>query len=230
MNRIRLPWSTAVLTLLVFSVVMLVSPAGAAPADQQDGAEASSSGEVSSEMAATEQKGPMSNLHANIKTDKGDIRVALFPEQAPITVANFVNLAQRGYYDGVVFHRVVPNFVIQGGDPTGSGRGGPGYRFQDEFSPELKHDGPGVLSMANAGPGTNGSQFFITHNATPHLDGRHSVFGKVESGQDVVDAIRQGDKMVEVTIEGDTAELMENNKEQLAEWNKTLDQKYPAKN
>ncbi|MDY7092437.1 MAG: peptidylprolyl isomerase [Acidobacteriota bacterium] len=172
----------------------------------------------------------MSNLHATIKTDKGDIRIALFPDQAPLTVANFVNLAQRGYYDGVVFHRVVPNFVIQGGDPTGSGSGGPGYRFQDEFSPELKHDGPGILSMANAGPGTNGSQFFITHNATPHLDGRHSVFGKVESGQDVVDAIRQGDKMVKVTIEGETAELMEKNQEQLAEWNKILDKKYPAKN
>jgi peptidyl-prolyl cis-trans isomerase B (cyclophilin B) len=230
MKRMRLAWSTTALTLLALSVVMLVTPAGAGPANLQDGSEAPSSEQASSEQATTEQKGPMSNLHAIIKTDKGDIRVALFPDQAPLTVANFVNLAQRGYYDGVVFHRVVPNFVIQGGDPTGTGRGGPGYRFQDEFSPELKHDGPGVLSMANAGPGTNGSQFFITHNATPHLDGRHSVFGKVESGQDVVDAIRQGDKMVEVTIEGETSKLMEENKAQLDEWNKTLDEKYPAKN
>ncbi|MCB1054776.1 MAG: peptidylprolyl isomerase, partial [Acidobacteria bacterium] len=109
----------------------------------------------------------MSTLQAVIKTDKGDIKLELYDQKTPLTVANFVNLAKRGYYDGIVFHRVISGFMIQGGDPTGTGRGGPGYRFEDEFDPSLRHDGPGVLSMANAGPGTNGSQFFITHVATP---------------------------------------------------------------
>ncbi len=112
-----------------------------------------------------------------------------------MTVANFVNLAQRGYYDGLKFHRVIANFMIQGGDPTGTGRGGPGYSFADEFSPSLRHNSAGTLSMANAGPSTNGSQFFITHGPTPHLDDVHSIFGKVSSGQDVVDAIAQDDVM-----------------------------------
>lgn len=162
-------------------------------------------------------------MQAVIKTNKGDIRLDLYPQEAPMTVANFVNLAERGYYDGVVFHRVVPNFVIQGGDPTGTGRGGPGYRFGDECHPSRRHDGAGVLSMANAGPGTNGSQFFITHNATPHLDGRHTVFGRVTEGQDVVDAIAQGDTMQSVAIEGDTAGLKSQMADKLADWNATLD-------
>ena len=162
-------------------------------------------------------------MQAVIETNKGEIRAELYPEHTPVTVASFVNLAKRGYFDGIVFHRVVPNFVIQGGDPTGTGRGGPGYRFEDEFHPELRHDGPGILSMANAGPGTNGSQFFITHNATPPLDDRHSVFGRVKEGQDVVDAIRQGDKMKTVRIEGDTSALEAQVANQLAEWNKILD-------
>lgn len=162
-------------------------------------------------------------MQALIKTNKGEIRVELFPAEAPITVANFVNLAKRGYYDKVTFHRVVPDFVIQGGDPTGTGRGGPGYRFEDEFHPSRRHDGPGVLSMANAGPRTNGSQFFVTHRATPHLDDMHSVFGKVSDGLDVVNAIRQGDHMVSVVIEGDTSALEAQVADQLAEWNKVLD-------
>ena len=147
-------------------------------------------------------------MHAVIRTEKGDIRLELYPEEAPITVANFVNLAERGYYDGVTFHRVISNFMIQGGDPTGTGRGGPGYRFEDEFHPSRRHDGPGVLSMANAGPGTNGSQFFITHRATPWLDGKHSVFGQVVQGQEVVDRIRQGDalKSVEIRPQGEEAQ------------------------
>jgi peptidyl-prolyl cis-trans isomerase B (cyclophilin B) len=161
-------------------------------------------------------------LRATIQTDKGSIEIELHADKTPMTVANFVNLAQRGYYDGVTFHRVIANFMIQGGDPTGTGRGGPGYRFGDEFDPSLSHDRPGVLSMANAGPGTNGSQFFITHNATPHLDGNHSVFGNVVSGQDVVNSIAQGDKMNSVTIEGDTTELFESQKAQIEEWNRTL--------
>jgi peptidyl-prolyl cis-trans isomerase B (cyclophilin B) len=137
---------------------------------------------------------------AVIETGKGSIEIELFPEHAPKTVNNFVFLARDGFYDGVVFHRVIADFMIQGGDPTGSGRGGPGYRFEDEFEGNpLRHE-RGVISMANAGPGTNGSQFFITHGPQPHLDGRHTVFGKVSKGLDVVDAIQQGDAMIKVTI------------------------------
>ncbi len=138
---------------------------------------------------------------ATIQTNRGDIVIDLHADKAPRTVNNFVALARDGFYDGVKFHRVIADFMIQGGDPTGSGSGGPGYRFGDEFHPELLHDGPGVLSMANAGPNTNGSQFFITHGATNWLDNKHSVFGKVRSGQDVVDAIQQGDVMESVSIE-----------------------------
>jgi peptidyl-prolyl cis-trans isomerase B (cyclophilin B) len=137
---------------------------------------------------------------ATIQTNRGSIRIQLHEDKVPNTVANFVKLANRGFYDGLKFHRVIPGFMVQGGCPEGTGRGGPGYRFDDEFHPELKHDGPGVLSMANAGPNTNGSQFFITHVATPHLDGKHSVFGRVIQGQDIVDATQQGDTMQSVTI------------------------------
>jgi peptidyl-prolyl cis-trans isomerase B (cyclophilin B) len=137
---------------------------------------------------------------ATIETDRGNIELELFPQHAPVTVNNFVFLAGEGFYDGVSFHRVIPNFMIQGGDPTGTGRGGPGYRFEDEVRGNpLKHE-TGVISMANAGPNTNGSQFFITHSPQPHLNGRHTVFGKVVEGQDVVDAIRQGDKIVKVEV------------------------------
>ncbi len=138
---------------------------------------------------------------ATIQTNRGDIVIDLHADKAPRTVNNFVALARDGFYDGVKFHRVIADFMIQGGDPAGSGSGGPGYRFGDEFHPELRHDGPGVLSMANAGANTNGSQFFITHGATNWLDNKHSVFGRVRSGQDVVDAIQQGDVMESVSIE-----------------------------
>jgi peptidyl-prolyl cis-trans isomerase B (cyclophilin B) len=135
-----------------------------------------------------------------METDRGTIELELYPEHAPKTVNNFAFLAGEGFYDGVTFHRVIDNFMIQGGDPTGTGRGGPGYRFEDEFSGNpLKHE-RGVISMANAGPNTNGSQFFITHSPQPHLNGRHTVFGKVIEGQDVVDAIRQGDRMIKVEV------------------------------
>lgn len=137
---------------------------------------------------------------ATFDTDRGTIRIELFDDKTPKTVANFETLCEKKYYDGLKFHRVIEDFMIQGGCPEGTGRGGPGYKFEDEFHPELKHDGPGVLSMANAGPNTNGSQFFITHGATPHLNNRHSVFGKVIEGQDVVDAIKQGDKMKTVRV------------------------------
>lgn len=163
-------------------------------------------------------------LTATIQTNKGNIELELTPDKTPVTVANFVNLAQHGYYNGVKFHRVINDFMIQGGDPTGTGAGGPGYRFEDEFDASLKHDGPGVLSMANAGPGTNGSQFFITHVATPWLNGKHSVFGKVIKGQDVVNSIKQGDSIEKVTITGDTTALFNNPKvkEKLASWNQVL--------
>ncbi len=144
---------------------------------------------------------PTKSYTARIQTNRGDIVIDLYADKVPNTVNNFVALARDGYYDGVSFHRVIADFMVQGGDPTGSGRGGPGYQFNDEFHPELVHDGPGVLSMANAGPNTNGSQFFITHVATNWLDNKHSVFGKVRSGQDVVDAIQQGDVMEKVEIE-----------------------------
>src|SRR5688572_13072529 len=130
---------------------------------------------------------------ATFKTKHGDIKIELFAKQAPVTVNNFVFLARDGYFDGTTFHRVIPDFMVQGGDPTGTGTGGPGYRIPDEFHPELRHDGPGVLSMANAGPNTGGSQFFITHVATPWLDDRHAVFGEVVDGMEVIGVIRERD-------------------------------------
>ncbi|MBP88298.1 MAG: peptidylprolyl isomerase [Planctomycetaceae bacterium] len=137
---------------------------------------------------------------ATFDTNKGTIRIQLHDDKTPKTVANFEKLTADGFYNGLKFHRVIADFMIQGGCPQGTGTGGPGYQFPDEFHADLKHDGPGVLSMANSGPNTNGSQFFITHVATPHLDGKHSVFGKVIEGQDVVDTIAQGDKIESVTI------------------------------
>jgi len=129
---------------------------------------------------------PKKTYTALFHTDKGDIKIQLFADKTPKTVNNFVFLAQQGFYDGTIFHRVIKDFMTQGGDPTGTGRGGPGYDFADEFHPSLRHDKPGILSMANAGPNTNGSQFFITHVPTPWLDRKHSVFGEVKSGMDVV--------------------------------------------
>jgi peptidyl-prolyl cis-trans isomerase B (cyclophilin B) len=137
---------------------------------------------------------------ATIETNRGTIELEFFPKEAPKTVNNFVFLAREGFYDGVGFHRVIANFVIQGGDPTGTGRGGPGYRFEDEFVGNPHRHETGSISMANAGPNTNGSQFFITHSPQSHLNNKHTVFGKVSSGQDVVDAIQQGDVMQKVTI------------------------------
>jgi peptidyl-prolyl cis-trans isomerase B (cyclophilin B) len=162
-------------------------------------------------------------VNAVVKTSKGDIKLRLFADKAPLTVANFVNLAKRGYYDGLTFHRVIPDFMIQGGCPHGTGTGGPGYRFENECTPELKHDAPGKLSMANAGPGTNGSQFFITHVATPWLDGRHTVFGEVLDAGDqaVVDAIAIGDILESVELEGEEA-ILAAQAEQVSAWNDIL--------
>jgi peptidyl-prolyl cis-trans isomerase B (cyclophilin B) len=164
-------------------------------------------------------------INVTMKTNKGDIHLRLHDEKTPMTVANFVNLAKRGYYDGKTFHRVIPDFMIQGGCPEGSGRGGPGYKFGDEFDASLKHDKPGILSMANAGPGTNGSQFFITHGATPWLDGKHSVFGEVVGAEDqaVVNKIAGDDTIEKVIVEGDVDALLEKQAANVAKWNEVLD-------
>lgn len=167
----------------------------------------------------------MSTITIKMQTSKGTINLNLFADKAPVTVANFVNLVQRGFYDGLSFHRVIDDFMIQGGDPKGNGTGGPGYKFEDETTPELKHDRPGILSMANAGPGTNGSQFFITHVPTPWLDGHHTVFGAVQSDEDMktVNEIRARDKIEKVEVEGDVEGLLESQQDRVAEWNKILD-------
>ena len=167
----------------------------------------------------------MSEIRAVIDTSKGTLSLTLFADQVPNTVANFVNLAQRGYYNGLKFHRVIPNFMVQGGCPLGTGTGGPGYKFEDEFDNSLRHDRPGILSMANAGPGTNGSQFFITHVPTDWLDGKHSVFGAVVGEDDlaVVNAITGDDTITAVTIVGDTADLMAKTKDKVDGWNQILD-------
>ena len=166
-------------------------------------------------------------IKAIIKTSIGDINLILFDSKTPKTVANFVNLSLRGYYNGLSFHRVINEFMIQGGCPNGDGRGGPGYAFEDEFEAELRHDAPGKLSMANAGPGTNGSQFFITHVPTPWLDGRHSIFGAVESDADqaVVNEITQGDTITSIEIVGDTSDLLSEVSE-LTVWNELLDDRF----
>lgn len=163
-------------------------------------------------------------LKATIHTNKGDINLILFPDKAPLTVLNFVNLSKKGFYDGLTFHRVIPDFMIQGGCPLGTGTGNPGYRFIDEFSPDLKHSKPGILSMANSGPNTNGSQFFITHVPTSWLDNKHSIFGEVvgEKDQKVVNSIVQGDKITSITIEGDYSKLAEKDKDTLDKWNEIL--------
>lgn len=164
----------------------------------------------------------VTDIHVVLKTSKGEIKGTLFASKVPMTAANFLNLAKKGYYDGLTFHRVIPNFMIQGGDPEGSGRGGPPYRFPDEIHPELRHAKPGIFSMANAGPGTNGSQFFITHVPTPWLDGKHSVFGEVTEGQDVVNRIVGGDKILKIEILDSTDALFAAQSANLAAWNAAL--------
>jgi peptidyl-prolyl cis-trans isomerase B (cyclophilin B) len=166
----------------------------------------------------------LADLKALIKTDKGDIHLTLFTGKTPLTVANFVNLVQRGFFNNLTFHRVIEDFMIQGGCPKGNGTGGPGYKFKDEFVDDLRHDKPGRLSMANAGPGTNGSQFFITHVPTPWLDDHHTIFGEVVSGkdQDIVNSIVQGDRIDTIEIDGDTSEVLAEMKSDVDKWNKKL--------
>jgi peptidyl-prolyl cis-trans isomerase B (cyclophilin B) len=179
----------------------------------------------------------MSDIKITVHTTAGDIEATLYASKVPLTCANFLNLARRGYYDNIAFHRVIEGFMLQGGDPTESGRGGPGYKFADEFHPELRHRAAGAFSMANAGPGTNGSQFFITAAATPFLDNRHSVFGQVTKGLDVVEKITGknntgergckfngvGDKITSITIHDDTTDLFESKKSEVEHWNSILD-------
>lgn len=166
----------------------------------------------------------MSNLTAIIQTAKGNIQIDLFDDKTPLTVASFVNLAKQNYYQNLKFHRVINDFMIQGGCPKGTGTSGPGYQFEDEIHPDLKHDGPGYLSMANAGPGTNGSQFFVTHVETPWLDGAHTIFGKVQSelDQNVVNMIAQGDEIRNIEIKGDASALLDRFKDEVEQWNVAL--------
>lgn len=187
----------------------------------------------------TAEKAPAAAKDIRIKmtTSKGVIEATLHASKTPVTVANFLNLAKRGYYDGIAFHRVIPDFMVQGGDPTETGRGGPGYRFEDEIVPALKHDKPGIFSMANAGPGTNGSQFFITHVPTPWLDGRHTVFGHVTNDTKVVNAIVGklqnpgmkgdgiGDRIEKIEILDSPDALFDAQAAKLKEWNAILDKR-----
>jgi peptidyl-prolyl cis-trans isomerase B (cyclophilin B) len=170
---------------------------------------------------------PVQDIRIILHTSKGDIEATLFASKVPMTIANYLNLARQGFYDGLTFHRVISNFMIQGGDPTGTGRGGPGYKFADEFDGSLRHSKPGIFSMANAGPNTNGSQFFITHVPTPHLDGKHSVFGEVTKGQDVVNQITKGDTIIRIEILDPTDALFQAQASNIERWNAVLKNRRP---
>jgi len=165
------------------------------------------------------------NIKATIETNKGKINLTLFPDEAPVTTANFINLVEHDFYNGLSFHRVIENFMIQGGCPLGTGTGGPGYKFEDECDTGLQHNKPGILSMANAGPNTNGSQFFITHEPTPWLNDKHTVFGAVEGplDQEVVNSIVQDDTIESIRIHGDHEELLKNMADRISEWDQALD-------
>ncbi len=165
----------------------------------------------------------VTDINIVLSTNKGEIKAVIYASKVPMTAANYLNLAKRGYYDGLKFHRVIPNFMIQGGDPQGTGRGGPGYKFDDEFKNDLKHNSGGIFSMANSGPKTNGSQFFITHQATAWLDGKHTVYGKVTEGMDVVNAIRGGDTIKTIKVIDNTDALFAAQKDNLTKWNAILD-------
>ena len=165
---------------------------------------------------------PVKDIRIILHTSKGDIEGTIFASKVPMTAANYLNLAKQGLYDGITFHRVIPNFMIQGGDPTGTGSGDRGYKFGDEIDPSLKHSKPGIFSMANAGPGTNGCQFFITHVPTPHLDGKHSVFGEVTKGQDVVNKIAMGDKITKIDVLDPTDDLFKAQSANLEKWNAAI--------
>ncbi len=171
-----------------------------------------------------QEKNP-NELYAVIETDKGSMEFLLYKSVAPLTIANFVNLVSRGYYDGLTFHRVVEDFMAQGGDPFGDGTGGPGYEFEDEI--RMRHNQDGILSMANSGPNTNGSQFFITHLATPHLNNLHTVFGKIISGREFIRQIQRGDQIISIKIEGDAKGHLERYADRVYQWNTILDERFP---
>jgi peptidyl-prolyl cis-trans isomerase B (cyclophilin B) len=179
---------------------------------------------LSSPLSLAQDKNP-EELYAVIKTRHGTMEFELYKLVAPLTVANFVNLATRGYYDGLIFHRVIDDFMAQGGDPFGDGSGGPGYRFEDEI--RMRHNQEGILSMANSGPNSNGSQFFITHLATPHLNGLHTVFGKIFSGREIIRQIRPGDEIVSISIEGNSKAFLERYTDRIYQWNQVLDENFP---
>ena len=170
----------------------------------------------------TNESKTVNDIKIILHTSKGDIEATIFASKVPMTAANYLNLAKKGYYNGITFHRVIANFMIQGGDPTATGSGGPGYKFADEIVPTLKHDKAGIFSMANSGPGTNGSQFFITHNATPHLDGKHTVFGQVTKGQDVVNKIEKGDKITTIDVLDATDDLFKAQASNIEKWNGSM--------
>ncbi len=172
----------------------------------------------------------LKDVRVVLNTNQGQVHLVLYPSKTPLTVANFLNLAKRGYYNGVTFHRVIPNFMVQTGDPSGTGYGTPNYSFENEIVEGLTHNGPGILSMANTGqPNSNGSQFFITHRATPHLDGKHTVFGRVVSGMSVINAIRKGDKINSVTIVDSPEPVLKLEAARIQEWNKALDARLAEK-
>lgn len=212
--------STSLLRRLlgVFALSLLASPLGLVAEEAAPAAEA----KPAVVAPATPAPAAITDVRIVVKTDKGDIEGVIYASKVPMTAANFLNLAKRGYYDGLTFHRVIPDFMIQGGDPRGNGTGGPGYQFADEFHPALRHSKPGIFSMANAGAGTNGSQFFITHVATSWLDGKHSVFGAVTKGQTTVNAIAKGDKILKIEVLDPTDALFAAQAENLAKWNAVL--------
>lgn len=179
---------------------------------------------LSGSALQAQQKDP-NELYAVIDTSRGRMEFLLYRQVAPLTVSNFVNLATRGFYDGLTFHRVEPDFMAQGGDPEGDGSGGPGYKFDDEIALRLNQEG--ILAMANSGPASNGSQFFITHQATPHLNGAHTVFGLVFSGKEIIRQIRVGDTIEAISIEGNAKALLQRNSDQVYRWNQILDEKFP---
>lgn len=180
---------------------------------------------LSSTLAQVVPDKDPNELYALVDTNRGVMEFLLYRQVAPVTVTNFVNLATRGYYDGLTFHRVIEDFMAQGGDPMGNGAGGPGYSFEDEI--RLRHNQLGILSMANAGPDTNGSQFFITHQATPHLNGLHSVFGLIHSGKEIIRQIRVGDTINSITIEGNAKAFLERKADRVYSWNQSLDLLFP---
>ncbi len=172
--------------------------------------------------STTKETNSMKDIRIKLNTDKGAIDITLFPGKAPITVASFLNLAKHKFYDGLVFHRVIPNFMIQGGDPTGTGSGSPGYKFEDEFNTGMTFDKKGLLAMANSGPRSNGSQFFITHVPTPHLNEKHTIFGAVTKGQDIVDSIEQGDKIKSIEVLDSTDALFKAQADRIEKWDEAL--------